>query len=427
MARIILRVGKNLDGYWDSNRLCVQLKAIFAAFETSREPGRQMLAVFDNSTGRNAYSPDALRAQNIRASPGGEQIPPLNFEYNGRTIYTTFREGDVLRFRSSPFARKTDAEAAAKKRNGKKLGVFPVGTVVKQGTSSEKLIGVAKGMKEILEDMGLYKLVGETKTPPLLCQRCKDEAKAKRDKSTMYNKGGESRQQALEGEGDSDDSDEDSGEGGACDAVRTSRRCCCQRIISEVKAFKEQMNRVEELFEAAGHVCIFLAKYHPELNAIERFWGYTKSIERRVCDYSVLSLLARLPVTLSTVSLSLCRKWARVSWLYIYAYSHGLEGYLQTRDPKKNFGVIFAQKRPFSPIFFGPGYRCFSTLRFFSSFFRVSTLKSKREKVGVTLWENLTGRTLVTSLYGFVGEDHMYPRDPTVGEPYRVVRSVRSL
>eukprot|EP00903_Cladosiphon_okamuranus_P014571 g13514.t1 len=151
----------------------------------------------------------------------------------------------------------------------------------------------------------------------------------------MYNKGGGSRQQALDGEGDSDDSDEDSEEGGACDASTTSRRCCCQRIISEVKAFKEQMNRVEELFEAAGHACIFLPKYHPELNAIERFWGYTKSIERRVCDYSVLSLLARLPVTLSTVSLSLCRKWARVSWLYIYAYSHGLEGYLQTRDLKK--------------------------------------------------------------------------------------------
>ncbi|CAB1106607.1 unnamed protein product [Ectocarpus sp. CCAP 1310/34] len=322
-ARIILRVGKNLDGYWDSNRLCVQLEAIFAAFEISREPGRQMLAVFDNSTGHNAYSPDALRAQNIRASPGGEQIPPRNFEYNGRTIYTTFREGDVLCFRSSPFARKTEAEAVAKKRHGKRLGVFPIGTVVKRGTSSEKLIGVAKGMKEILEDMGLYKLASETKAPPLLCQRCKDEAKAKRDKSTMYNKGGESRQQALEGEGDSDDSDEDSEEGGARDAARTSRRCCCQRIISEVKAFKEQMNRVEELFEAAGHACIFLAKYHPELNAIERFWGYTKSIERRVCDYSVLSLLARLPMTLSTVSLSLCRKWARVSWLYIYAYSHG--------------------------------------------------------------------------------------------------------
>ena len=59
----------------------------------------------------------------------------------------------------------------AKKRNGKKLGVFPVGTVVQQGTSSETLIGVAKGMKEILDDMGLYRLVGETKPPPLECQR----------------------------------------------------------------------------------------------------------------------------------------------------------------------------------------------------------------------------------------------------------------
>ncbi|CAN0573411.1 unnamed protein product, partial [Laminaria digitata] len=46
-------------------------------------------------------------------------------------------------------------------------------------------------------------------------------------------------------------------------------------------------------------------------------------------------LLARLPVTLCKVSLDLCRKWARVSWLYVRAYDSGLEGYLQIRDVKK--------------------------------------------------------------------------------------------
>lgn len=183
-ARILLRVGKNLDGYWDCNRLCEQLpvggdrsfsyllhrylaslrfprgcdgfcrssgivsypirralfslpkageqfvffsngrltmcsrskrllshqQAIFAAFEISREPGRQMLAVFDNSTGHNAFSPDALRAQNIAAGVGGEQIPPKDFQYDGRTIYTTFKLGDKLRFDTNPNARKTQAE-----------------------------------------------------------------------------------------------------------------------------------------------------------------------------------------------------------------------------------------------------------------------------------------------------------------------------
>ncbi|CAN0578853.1 unnamed protein product, partial [Laminaria digitata] len=46
-------------------------------------------------------------------------------------------------------------------------------------------------------------------------------------------------------------------------------------------------------------------------------------------------LLARLPVTICKVSLDLCRKLARVSWLYVRAYDSGLEGYLQIRDVKK--------------------------------------------------------------------------------------------
>ncbi|CAM9505621.1 unnamed protein product, partial [Ectocarpus sp. 4 AP-2014] len=210
-------------------------------FELSREPGRQVLCVFDNSTGHNAASPDALRAQKIALSAGGEQVPPHSFEFNGRTINTTFQLGDKLCFRSASVARKTEAEIMAKKRNGKKLE------------------GIAKGMKQILEDMGLHKLEGESKPPNLECQRCLDEAKAKRDKSKMYNKGGENQQQALADNEDSDDPDAGS-EGGARGADGTSRRCCCRRIISEVKAFQEQMNRVKELFEAAGHVCIFLAK-----------------------------------------------------------------------------------------------------------------------------------------------------------------------
>ena len=49
----------------------------------------------------------------------------------------------------------------------------------------------------------------------------------------------------------------------------------------------------------------------------------------------MISLLARVPVTLCKVSLDLCRTWARVSWLYVRAYDSGLEGYLQIRDVKK--------------------------------------------------------------------------------------------
>ncbi|CAN0447963.1 unnamed protein product, partial [Pylaiella littoralis] len=35
------------------------------------------------------------------------------------------------------------------------------------------------------------------------------------------------------------------------------------------------------------------------------------------------------------MSLSLIRKWARISWLYVEAYATGLDGYMQYRDLKK--------------------------------------------------------------------------------------------
>ncbi len=33
---------------------------------------------------------------------------------------------------------------------------------------------------------------------------------------------------------------------------------------------------VQEVIEAAGHLCIFLPKFHCELNFIEFFWGWVK-------------------------------------------------------------------------------------------------------------------------------------------------------
>lgn len=57
--------------------------------------------------------------------------------------------------------------------------------------------------------------------------RCKDGAKAKRDKTMMYDKGGESRQQALEQNDESDDSTEDdASEDGTLGAAESSRRSC---------------------------------------------------------------------------------------------------------------------------------------------------------------------------------------------------------
>ena len=51
--------------------------------------------------------------------------------------------------------------------------------------------------------------------------------------------------------------------------------------------------------DAAGHLCLFLPKYHCECNYIERYWGAVKKYCRRHCGYSLPALIKCLPIALS--------------------------------------------------------------------------------------------------------------------------------
>ena len=55
-----------------------------------------------------------------------------------------------------------------------------------------------------------------------------------------------------------------------------SNSCCAKQILELQPDFKEQKSLVQEVIEAAGHLCIFLPKFHCELNYIEFFWGAVK-------------------------------------------------------------------------------------------------------------------------------------------------------
>ena len=61
---------------------------------------------------------------------------------------------------------------------------------------------------------------------------------------------------------------------GKCDV--DAKSCCNKRILELQPDFQEQKSMVQEVIEAAGHLCIFLPKFHCELNFIEFFWGAVK-------------------------------------------------------------------------------------------------------------------------------------------------------
>ena len=58
--------------------------------------------------------------------------------------------------------------------------------------------------------------------------------------------------------------------------------------------FKHEKTAVEHLIRSRGHYCIFIPKFHCELNLIERVWGKAKQYTRSHCNYSFPGLQANI-------------------------------------------------------------------------------------------------------------------------------------
>ncbi|CAB1105158.1 unnamed protein product [Ectocarpus sp. CCAP 1310/34] len=354
---VIMTVGQNSDGYWTNDRMCKQIPGLIAIHELTSEPHRPMVMVFDNSTGHAAYEEGALVASHIQKKPGGGQVILDDFlDDQGNLVHATFREGDTVLFDTHVYAAKTpeqleeEEREAAKKdpkykrpKFGSSLGDFKAGEKVRTTGRTSGLIGQAKGGQQLLMEMGLWDVPGQAPIRVLECKACKEERKAIKAAITAFNRGGEARQQALDdaaredqdGGGDGASPEEGTEGGAAGNRVGMRRRCCIRKVFAELKAFKMELNKIEKMFKKAGHICIFLAKYHPELNAIERYWGYVKHLLRLSCEYSLPHMLEILPGALSDVPLGFVRGWSRVTWLYLEAYDEGLVDYLEVRDLKK--------------------------------------------------------------------------------------------
>ena len=95
------------------------------------------------------------------------------------------------------------------------------------------------------------------------------------------------------------------------------------KIVSEMRDFKFQKTRVEELILSKGHRVMFLPKFHCELNPIERVWCQAKQFTRSHCDYSFPNLEKIIDEALDSVSLELMRKYFRKVREYHRAYREG--------------------------------------------------------------------------------------------------------
>jgi len=99
-----------------------------------------------------------------------------------------------------------------------------------------------------------------------------------------------------------------------------------RRILELQPDFLAQRSMVEASILNAGHQCIFLPKFHCELNHIEMYWGAAKRYTRAHCDYSFAKLLPTVKEALDSVPLATIRRYARKSWRFMEIYHEGLTG-----------------------------------------------------------------------------------------------------
>jgi hypothetical protein len=111
--------------------------------------------------------------------------------------------------------------------------------------------------------------------------------------------------------------------------------CCAKRILELQPDFHAQKSLVQEVIEAAGHLCLFLPKFHCELNFIEFFWGAVKRYLRENCDYTFQTLQQNMPKALASVDLKTIRRWEHRMFRWMEAYRSGLgarEAQLQVKQ-----------------------------------------------------------------------------------------------
>lgn len=134
-----------------------------------------------------------------------------------------------------------------------------------------------KGMEQVLRERGLLELLerkhGNGKVVGI-CGKCK-LSQAARD---LALKEAKARQDKIEGSGLEGLNSRGVSQLEESDLTR-AEDCCMQRVLALQKDFKEEKPLLQVVIEEAGHKCLFLPKFHCELNPIEMVWGQAKRRE----------------------------------------------------------------------------------------------------------------------------------------------------
>jgi len=262
-ARKITYPGKGFDAWWDLNQLINQLAHTIKVFDHTH-PDRVAIFVFDRSSAHEGFAENALNVHNMNVNPGNKQ--------------RRLRDTVIPLSNPDPAPGEEDTRGQVQKM------CFP------DDHHKPELRGKPKGMKIVLQERksvwDKYTALCNERGMTVVrkCTSCiKSQSHKDAERRIMF-------AEAAGQEGAPSAEDVIGARGAPSESVTPptsdddSEWCCMQRVLSLQEDFRTEKPLIQSLIEDAGHVCLFLPKFHCELNPIEMLWGYGKY---RTCTYPV--------------------------------------------------------------------------------------------------------------------------------------------
>jgi len=116
-------------------------------------------------------------------------------------------------------------------------------------------------------------------------------------------------------------------------------------LIATHADFRDEQPEIAVFLRRNGFGCIFLPKFHCELNPIEKCWSQAKRYTRAHANYMIQRLRATVPQGLDSVSLENIRNYFRKARHYMFAYLEGYNGGNELEQQVKRYKKIYQSHR----------------------------------------------------------------------------------
>ena len=248
-ARKIIYPGKGFDAWWDLTQLIEQVRKTISIFVYTH-PNCIGIFIFDWSSAHEGFAEDALNVNSMNLNPGGKQKKMRN------TII--------------PLNNPDPAPGDEDTRGTIQQMCFP------EDHENPQLREQPKGIKAVLMER---KSVWDKYNEMCKARSTKVIKKCALCTKSQVLKDAECRVVKVE-EMEQQEDMMPMGETAVLEAETQSAAvdewCCMYRVLALQEDFLTEKPMIQSLIEEAGHVCLFLPRFHCELNAIEMLWGYVK-------------------------------------------------------------------------------------------------------------------------------------------------------